>query len=175
MKTLLILALSCLVSAQVFAAKFSPIIKVSSASSQRLAEVGQKIVENEEMFGDSGAVEAFSFSRKDTESDRSTMKQLSYKNRATSDDTQVDFLGKSTKEIVNFALYAVENQDNEEAKDFIAGRLALTEAINAVKADKSLKIYGNQHADEDGSWNILFIFDTKTNQILMVKIGYSGT
>jgi hypothetical protein len=103
------------------------------------------------------------------------MKQLSFINGATVDDSQENFRNSSVKQIVDFALYAVENQESEYEADFKTARANLTAALNAIKANKTLEIYGNQHADEDGSWNMIYVFDTKTNQVLIVTIGFAGT
>ncbi len=162
-------------SAQVFAAQFSPVSKLDSSSAQKLAQAGLSIVSNQDVFGDNGAVVAFSFTRKATEADMSTVKQLSYKFGANSDDSQEDFQNASVKNIIDFAFTAIEIQEGENENAFKIARANLTVALNAIKADRTLRIYGNQHADEDGSWNILFVFDSKNNQVVMVKIGYSGT
>jgi hypothetical protein len=175
MKLLSSIIFVSLFSTQLFAAQFSKISEISSPAAKILARTGLNIVKNQEVFGDVGRVVALNFTRKVTETDMATVKQLSYKNGATSDDYQEDFQNVSVKKIVEFALYAVENQEADYAADFKAARINLTNALNIIKADKTLKIYGNQHADEDGSWNILYILDTKTNQILVVVIGFSGT
>jgi hypothetical protein len=175
MKILSAIILSSIFSVQVFAAQFTTISKLSSPAAQKLAQVGLSIVKNEDMFGDNGSVSTLAFTRKATESNMATVKQLSYKNGATSDDSQEDFKNVSTDKIIDFALFALAIQDEDQENAFKVARSHLTTAINAIKADKSLEIYGNQHADEDGSWNILFVIDTKTNQVLIVKIGYSGT
>ena len=175
MKFLSAMIMASLFSTQLFAAQFSPIRKMSSPAAQKLAKAGLSITKNEEVFGDVGGVVALTFTRKATETNMATMKQLSFKNGATTDDSQEDFKTASVKEIVDFAFYAVENQEGDYQAAFTTARSDLTKAVNAIKADKTLEIYGNQHADEDGSWNMLFVFDSKTNQVLMVKIGYSGT
>ena len=175
MKFLYVIALTSLFSTQVFAAKFARVSKLSSLSVQKLAEAGLKIVKNEEVFGDNGSVDTMSFVRKSTETNMASMKQLSFQNGANTDDSQEDFQNATVKKIIDFAFYAVENQEGEYEEVFRAARKNLTDALNVIKADKTLKIYGNQHADEDGSWNMIFVFDTENNQILMVKIGYSGT
>jgi len=175
MKFLSAMILASLFSAQVLAAHFSPVPQMSSQNAQKLSKAAIGIINNKNVFGDSGAIKVFTFTRKSTETNLTTTKQLSFIHGATSDDNQEDFKNADVKKIVDFALFAIENQENENANEFKIARSNLTAALKAIKADKSLEVFGNQHADEDGSWNILFVFDTKTNQVLMVKIGYSGT
>jgi len=175
MKFLNVIVLVSIFSAQVFAAQFSQISKLSSPAAQKLAQAGLSIVKNPDVFGDSGKVIALTFTRNASESNMATMKQLSYKNGANSDDSQIDFKNAGVEQIVDFAFNAFGEYGADNDAAFKTARSNLAAAIKAIKADKTLKIYGNQHADEDGSWNILFVFDTTTNQVLMVKIGYSGT
>jgi hypothetical protein len=175
MKFFSAIVLASIFSAQILAAQFSQIGKLSSPAAQKLAQAGLSIVNNQDVFGDNGKVVALTFTKKSTENNMATTKQLSFKNGANSDDFQKDFKRTNVKEICDFAFNAIENGESENEAAFKAARINLTAALNAVKADKTLEIYGNQHADEDGSWNILFVFDTITNQILMLKIGYSGT
>ena len=92
MKILSAIILSSIFSAQVSAAQFSPISKLSSPAAQKLAQAGLSIVKNEDMFGDNGKVSALTFTRKATESNIATVKQLSYKNGGNSDDSQEDLL-----------------------------------------------------------------------------------
>lgn len=164
------------ISVPAFAAKFASITNVNSAPVQKLAVVAEVIAQNEDVFGDAGDVSAFVFSRKATETDAKTVKQMSYaKGGATSADDQRDFQNVSVSEIVEFALYAVEIHDQDYEAEFTSARANLTKALTAIQADPTLKIYGSGHADEDGSWQILYIIDTKTSQVLMVTIGFHGT
>ncbi|WP_374076786.1 hypothetical protein [Bdellovibrio bacteriovorus] len=164
------------ISVPTLAAKFAPIANVNSVPAQKLAAVVQVINQNEQAFGDAGNVSAYVFSRKATETDAKTVKQMSFaKGGANTDDDQRDFQNTSVSKIVEFALYAVEIQDQDYEAEFKSARENLTKALTAIKADPTLKIYGSGHADEDGSWQILYIIDTKTSQVLMVTIGFHGT
>jgi hypothetical protein len=170
-------ALSMIFSTTVFAAKFAPVPTVHSPTAQKLAEVASSIAKDGTTFGDAGAVAVYAFTRNETERDFTTIKQLSFaKAGATADDHQEDFQNQSTAQIVKFALDTLrEDQEEINTPAYKAAASGLTAALDAIKADPGLKVYGNQHADEDGSWQILYVVDATAHQILMVKIGYSGT
>lgn len=176
MKFLGLILVSVLFSGQVFAAKFVSISNVKSLTSQKLARAAAVIINNESVFGDAGSISAFSYVQKSTELTGTMIKQLSFaKGGATTDDTQVDFSNQSVGKIVDFALYAVENQETEDEPAFKTAQVQLAMALKNIQADPNLKIFGSGHADEDGSWQILYVVDTTSKQILMVKIGYFGT
>jgi hypothetical protein len=121
-------------------------------------------------------VKAFSFTRNATELDANTIKQLIFvKGGATTEDTQFDLVDLSAADTVKYVLLAVEGQENEFGADFKAAITNLTAALKTIKADKQLKVFGSGHADEDGSWQIVYILDTVANEVLMVTIGFTGT
>lgn len=176
MKNLGFIIISTIFSAQVFAAKFTPITNVDSKAVQKLATVAATIVKKENVFGDASSVKAFSFIRNATELDANTIKQLSFvKGGATSEDTQFDLVDLSAPDTVKYLLLAVEGQENEFEADFKSAKTNLTAVLKMIKADKQLKVFGSGHADEDGSWQIVYILDTVANEILMVTIGFTGT
>ncbi|NUM88646.1 MAG: hypothetical protein HUU37_05535 [Bdellovibrionales bacterium] len=47
--------------------------------------------------------------------------------------------------------------------------------MNTVKADRNLKIYGTNHANEDGSWQILNVLDKENQEVLLIRLGWYGT
>lgn len=165
--------LTLILSSQVFAAKFTAAQNINSGPAQKLADVVNWINQQQPDW-DAGNVLALNFTRSASEKNATTKKQLSYaKGGATVDDTQKYFQGQDVATIVDYALFAVENGELEE--EVASYRQALTAALNDVKADSTLEVYGSGHADEDGSWQILYIFDTTTNQVIFLQIGYHGT
>lgn len=176
MKFLAMLIVSTVLSGHALAANFMPVNRINSVPAQRLAAVASVIIRNKDSFGDAGRIEAYSFVRKNTEQNHNTIKQLSYaRGGATVDDTQLDLQKATIPQIVEYAFFALENGDQENDRAFQSGKANLANALKAIKADSRLKLYGSGHADEDGSWQILYVLDTTVNQILMVKIGYNGT
>lgn len=176
MKNLGFIIISTLLSAQVFAAKFTPITSVDSKVVQKLALAAATVVKKEKVFGDSSSVQTFSLTRNDTELDANTIKQLSFvKGGATTEDTQFDLEDLTASKTVEYILQAVAGQEAEFGADFKVAKTNLTAALKGVKADKQLKVFGSGHADEDGSWQIIYVLDTVANEILMVTIGFSGT
>lgn len=176
MKAFSLILLSALFSTHVFAAKFKTIPNVSSTAAQKLSSAAAGIVGQQEIFGDSSTVLALSFERKLTEADAQTIKQLSFmKAGANSDDGHDELTSANLKDIVSYALYAIENQESEYPTEFTKAQQDLTEALKYIKADRKLKIFGSSHADEDGSWQVLYILDTVKKEVLLVKIGFWGT
>lgn len=176
MKFLAMLIVTTVLSGHAVAANFMPINQIKSVPTQRLAAVASVIIRDKDTFGDAGRIEAYSFVRKNTEQNHNTIKQLSYvRGGATVDDRQIDLQQASIPKIVEFAFFALENGDQDNDRTFQAGKQNLANALRAIKADSRLKLYGSGHADEDGSWQILYVLDTTANQIMMVTIGYYGT
>lgn len=176
MKFLATLLVTTIISGQALAANFMPINNINSVAAQKLAAVGVAIAKDKDTFGRASKVAAFSFVKKNTEKDHSTIKQLSFaRGGATTDDTQMDLQAASIPQIVEYAFYAIENGDQENDRTYQSAKAGLANALRAIKSDSRLKLFGSGHADEDGSWQILYVLDTTSNQILMVTIGYYGT
>jgi hypothetical protein len=87
----------------------------------------------------------------------------------------MDFNNTNVSKIVEYSLYAVENVEGDAPEAFKAARTLLTEALLDIQADSSLKVYGSGHADEDGSWQNIYVIDSKNNEVLKFTIGYAGT
>jgi hypothetical protein len=162
-------------SASTFGATFEPVKTMTSSAAKKLAAAVDSIAKNEKVFGDDSSSAAYSFTRKKSEQDLNTVKQLNhaYGGIFSGDPAGESIDSKSPGELASYLLHAVENMSGEEGYD--EGAALLTEALEAVKADPDLKIYGTSHADEDGSWQIINLFDVKRHQILLVRIGYNGT
>ncbi|MBY0517070.1 MAG: hypothetical protein K2P81_09190 [Bacteriovoracaceae bacterium] len=175
MKTF-VLVFSILISTQTFAAKFTGIKKMKSSAAQSFALMVESVVKDEATFGKASSIDMLSFSRKSSETDEKTIKQLSYvRGGANSDDNHDVFDNASIEVMVEYVLEAVSNIESDYETQFASARKTLAAGLKKVKADKNLKILGSGHADEDGSWQILYILDSKNSEILMVTIGYFGT
>jgi hypothetical protein len=164
-------------STSALAAKFTPVKPMKNAAMEKLAQVVESMNKDEESFGDAGSVVRVTFTRKPTEQDLNTVKQLNFQQGDLfhGEVGAVSLDGKSADEMIAHILYAVENVEAEREAAFAKAKKQLKPALRAIKRNKSLKIYGAGHADEDGSRQILNVFDTKNNEILFVMIGYHGT
>jgi uncharacterized protein (TIGR02646 family) len=65
--------------------------------------------------------------------------------------------------------------EDPEQKAPKAGAETIRIAFSKVLKSKNFKFYEAGHADEDGSWSIVEILDTQNNEILAIKLGFSGT
>lgn len=171
---LLSLTLAMLIGSSAFAAQFQS-ARMQSAAAQKLAQVATTIARDKENFGDMGTIKSVVFTRKAGEQDRNTVAQLNHQLGGLNSDDQsaVDMNRQSAKALANHLLSFNSQYDDENA--YVRALNSLEDAIQAVKADKNLRIYGTNHADEDGSWQILTILDFKNHQILFIRLGYSGT
>ena len=177
MKQLGLLIISLTISGQVFAASFTTISDASSASLKALIKSGKEIVKNKKSLGQATTLGIYSYVKKnESDSDVNMLKQMSYKKGgANSDDNYEELSKSSVAQIVDFSYKAINPQDDGSEKVFKTTKDSLTEALKEVKKNHDLKIFGNGHADEDGSWQIIFVLDTKTKEIVMLKIGFIGT
>lgn len=163
-------------STAAFAAKFEKITEMKSGAAQQLNRVVSRLPKT--ILGDAGYVAAYSFTRSDAEEDLNTVKQLNHaKAGLTSDDSGADELQNTSAEgLADHLLAASCYQAEDERKAACArSRADLTKALKFVKADKKLQIFGTNHADEDGSWQVLDVLDSAKKQVLFIKIGYVGT
>lgn len=167
---------SQLVAAPAFAAKFRLVPSMESPAARALSKAAAEIIKDDVVYGDASGISAFGVKRAATEKDVNTMKQLNFaKGGVNSDDSNGELLdGATAEELADFLLEAV-SRDPEDEVAFAKARLELIKALEGVKASPGLKVYGATHADEDGSWQILDIFDVAARQVLFVRVGYYGT
>ena len=166
-KTVLLCFVALAFANSVFAAKFEKIPAMKSVSARILAAVASKMARNQDVFGDASYVHAFSFTG--GEEVVPSMEQL---NRGS----KVNLMqGKSAVVLAGHLLENLSQPDDDQEQAVAKARVDLEKAFRAVKADKSLKIYGASYGNEDGSWQILDILDTTNSEVLFIKIGYSGT
>lgn len=175
MKSLfVVLSLTLSLSAtSAFAAKFTP-VKMKSAAARELQQTVNTLIKGEGIFGDAGFAKSYSFTRKATEVDLQTMKQLNFAKAGLNSDDKgaILFQSKSAKQLAEYLLEALRFEESSPHDDAVE---TLSDALSAVKAERNLVIYGTNHADEDGSWQILDILDTKNDEVLIIRIGYHGT
>ena len=164
-------------SVPAFAAKFTSTIKMKSAALEKLARVADAINANEEVFGDAGSVAKFTYSRKASERNLNTIKQLNHAwgGIFSGEEAGAEAGSLSPQQLVEGLLYAIEDQEGEYPEVFGKAKADLISALAAIKADSSLKIYNTAHGDEDGSWGIINILDEKNSEVLLIQIGFSGT
>lgn len=157
-------------------AKFTPIKTMRAKSAQAFVDAVKPIVKNVDVFGDASYVGTFSFTRKETEEDINSVKQLNFAKGEIDSDDRVEAVSadQSAEALAEHLLYAINNSI-EETNVFVTARKSLIKALNDVKADSTLQIFKSNHAFEDGSWQILTILDVKNAEVLLVKIGYYGT
>lgn len=173
----LVIAIS-LMATTVFGANFKPVKRLGSAAVENLSKVVDQVTQNESIFGDSSFGEGFSFTAKEGEEVLNTIKQLNRKrgDLNSDDKSAIDFEGKSAEQLVEHLLYAFSNSvDSDQEKAFNEAKAKLTNALRRVLSNKTLKIFGTNHADEDGSWQIIDVLDTQRSQILFIRFGYFGT
>jgi hypothetical protein len=169
------LTLAILIATPAFAAKFRPTEKMKSTAAQGLEKVATEVVKHKSTFGDAGMVTAYTFTRDESEADLNTAKQLnSQKGGFNSDDLRAEDMSKeSAASLADYILSANSQPDDQAAYD--TAHQNLERALNLVKRDSTLKIFGASHADEDGGWQILDIVDLNSKQVLFIKVGMNGT
>ena len=159
------------------AAKFESSSKMTSPAAQKLARLVNSLRADKATWGDSTGARAYSFERNDQEEDINTAKQLNKaKAGLNSEETGAWSLqGKSAKAMAEHLLanYEVHDEDFEKARRSVAAQLML--ALEAIKEDRRLKVFGAGHSDEDGTWQILNVLDTKNDEVLLITFGFSGT
>lgn len=182
-KILAVLVLSSL-SSGAFAATFTVVNKHKDAKLETLSKVFAKATRDEGIFGGCGDLQSYKIAKKETESNLNSMKQLHIRNgglqpsngetaartkptnsfsatRALlSNDSDMDWLDEDQKKIYEQSLTDVSD--------------ALYKATGALK-DKSKELYTSYHNDEDGSWTILSVYDTKNQEVLYMQVGGCGT
>lgn len=174
MKLLSLTLAMMMLGSSAFAAQFKS-ARMQSAAAQKLAQAATTIARDKENFGDMGTIKSVVFTRNAGEADRNTIGQINhmYGGLNSDDQSAIDMSRKSAKDLANHLLSFNTQYDDENA--YVRALNSLEDAIAAVKADRTLRIYGTNHADEDGSWQILNVIDMKNKQILFIRLGYSGT
>jgi hypothetical protein len=174
-----ILALGFATSAQ--AAKFKSLRTLSNPALEEIAESAQKYFKDEELFGDCSSVQAYSFVRKPTEKNLNTMKQLNIaKAGVWADDDEETALANprtEAKELIKI-LFENVNYEEEQTVKLAPAMKELSELLDTAtqsRRNKDIEIYESGHANEDGSWRVIDLLDTKTNEVLLIRVGFCGT
>lgn len=182
--TMLAMLVMSTLSSGAFAAKFTAIKKHKDAKLDTLSKVFSASTKDEKIFGDCGSIQSFKIEKKKTEANLNTMKQLnisrggiwhsegettySLKPKNTfsptrsllSSDSDNDWLDEDQRKVFEAAVEAVAN--------------AIYDATNGLK-DKTKEFYTSSHSNEDGTWSILEIYDTKNQEVLLMQAGFCGT
>ncbi len=158
-----------------WAAKFERISRMKSSRIERLAAVALLLQRNERAFGDCSSTARYSFTRNASEADRNTIKQLNIaKAGVFTDEGDPTLIGNRPADQVVATL--LENANSEEYEAAVnAGRATLTPAVRAVIRRNGVSVYQANHANEDGSWQIIDVFDPRNNEVLIVRFGFCGT
>lgn len=156
------------------AAQFKKITNMDNDAAQSLVAVAKRMARDENKFGSNSYTTAYLVSNNENQSTLNTAKQLNHMNGNlnSDDDSGAGYNNFSATQIADSMLEYLNDFDKNENRDIYD---ELVGAIEDVKADSNLKIFGTMHGDEDGTWTILDIIDTKNNQALYVQLGYSGT
>jgi len=170
----LVTALALFVATQAHAAKFESIHKFKNAALEELAQAAMPVAKDQKNFGDAGKLSSFSVERDKSEEDRGTAGQLNHRMRSKDDDDghTTDMNSQSAKELAETLVPTDSGSENETTKKV---RAELEEAFGAVKKVKSLKIFGASHSNEDGTWQVIDVLDTRNNEILFIESGSVGT
>lgn len=175
---ILIASFGITLSHSAFAAKFAKTPNMSNQAAQSLQKLAAKLAKNKNLYGDMGYVSAFNISDNESQEAIKTAKQLNHMkgNLNSDDDSGAGYNNISATKIAEGVFEYLNGFDSDESEKAHQENLVnLVEALDAVKADRDLMIFGTMHSDEDGTWTILDIVDTKNNQILFIQLGFSGT
>lgn len=173
----IIFVFSILITSSAFAAKFASVTQMKSSAAEKLALIANALIANQPAFGDAGSVAEFSYTRKASEQNLNTVKQLNHAWAGifSGDDAGSEVGSLSTEQLVEDLFYAIENIEGDYPQEFAKARADLSSALAAIKADPTLKIYSAVHGDEDGSWGVINVLDEKNSEVLLIRIGFSGT
>lgn len=194
MKKIIIATLLTLTSLSTFAAKFKYETKLKSAALEELGAdveklIAQHLVDDKTITISSDVQDIFriSFVRKPQESNISTVKQYAIGKLGQYPDDEMgetasEIKSKNPQEIIDNLLYTfIEFADSYEEQDLATVKSLhseLTEKVSSLlkRSDASqISFYSGNHSDEDGTWGILILVDEKTQEILSLKLGFSGT
>jgi hypothetical protein len=163
------------------AAKFKSLRSLSNPALEEIANSAEKFFKDEETFGDCSSVQAYSFVRKATEKNLNTMKQLNIaKAGVWADDDEETALANpraESKELIKI-LFENVNYEEEQTVKLAPAMQELSELLDKAsnsRRNKNLEIYESGHANEDGSWRVLDLLDTKNNEVLLIRVGFCGT
>lgn len=167
-----------------FAAKFTIIEKHKDTKIQALSSVFAKATKDKNIFGDCDDLASFKVEKKETESNINTMKQFHIINAGIFDDngeTTTLVKLKDASKISRTLLAHDSDYDWMDDNQKVIFEGAVTKIANSLKSatgalnDKTKELYETLHSDEDGTWSVLSIYDTKNQEILMMKVGFCGT
>lgn len=173
-----LLCIATIAAAPAFAAQIKLAPATKNASLRNLAIALQPLAKKSSVYGDQTRAATYDYSSVATEPAINTVKQLNFmKAFLNSDDSGADLMqNKSPAALVAHLLDLVDGYVPDESEaEYAQIKANLLRALTAVKADSKLKIFGTNHADEDGSWQILDVLDTENHQILLLKVGFKGT
>lgn len=181
-KILAVLLLS--LSTGAFAAKFTTISKLQDTKVEALSSVFAKATDDEAIFGDCLDLASFKVEKKKTEANLNTMKQfhIAYAGIfADNGETTSLVKPKDTFKVARSLLTHGDDYDwmSDKQKEVLEASItkvanALYEATGSLK-DKTKELYETFHSDEDGTWSVLSVYDTESQEILMMKTGFCGT
>jgi hypothetical protein len=186
MKTFLTLGL--VISSAVFssevanAAQLQAIRAMSAPRMNTLLQDARKLINRNGPAGDCSRVGAWKIvSRRTTESNQATAKQLIHKlNLLTGDEQSVADRVRSPNadrlalEMITIqGLSPIEDRnDPAQAKRLVR---ALADALSPVVRQVGVEFYEGVHSDEDGTWSITTLVDDRKGEILIMVAGYCGT
>lgn len=167
-----------------FAAKFTVVPKLNDTKVETLSEVFAKATKDADIFGDCKDLASFKVEKKKTEANLNTMKQfhIAYAGIfADNGETTSLVKPKDTFKVARSLLSHDSDYDwmSDEQKVVFEASVtkvanALYEATGSLK-DKTKELYETIHSDEDGTWSVLSLYDTESQEILMMKTGFCGT
>ena len=127
---------TALVTNPAFAAKFSSENKMKNTSAQKLFLVAKQLTKNEQIYGDASFSSAYSFTRKDSEENIKTVKQLNFmKCCLNSDDSGAEDMQKLSIGLLTehlFEYYDFDDLDKAQIHD-----VNLANISEALKRGKS--------------------------------------
>jgi len=169
-----LMILAALSAPDAFAAKYMTVAKASNPSVQKLVANLAQTLRDKKRFGDVSFVRTFSFDRSQSQTDLNVVKQLNhmYAGLNSDDSAGKSFENKSAGQLTD-SLF--ENSTDNDASVIDGAKYEFRELVLAVKNDRALQIYGTNHSDEDGTWQILNILDTENDQVVLIRMGFSGT
>lgn len=176
MKNSMWVLLGVLISTSAWAAKFQTISEMERASIEAVATVGNTIVKNESAFGDCTRMVRVSYTRKPEEKDINTVKQLNISKAGLWKDEDVTALDATGDDAGDIAQELLVNSNEEEFKPLVsATRARLKLALERAMKDRKVRVYTGGHSNEDGTWNVIDVLDTKNEEILLLRVGFCGT
>ncbi|MEO5667267.1 MAG: hypothetical protein ABIR96_04335 [Bdellovibrionota bacterium] len=162
------------------AATFKAVKTLKNASLQKVAVFAGSFEKQKDLFDDCTKVESYSIARKQSEENINTIKQLNISRNGlfySDGETPVAVRSDTTIDTLITTLFSDLSQgENYASLAPTQKKLAdlVTQATGKLDAS-SLELYEANHANEDGSWNILDILDTENEEVLTIQVGGCGT